>query len=103
MTLDLDTIQEMVNNQAYKKKWNRETDYCLNRAYEEMDELKEALKDIDRKAIQLEIIDIIYFLVQIAQSATPLMSLNQSFLDKYDDNWLKLKKTIDEKGNKVLR
>lgn len=94
----------MVHQQALSKKWKTDGNFCLKRAYKELDELKEALEQgKSPKEIALEIIDVIYFIAQVGQDKAKGVSLNETFLEKYEDNWIQKKKTEDEFGNEVRR
>lgn len=102
--LDLDVIQRIVNHQAISKGWKTEGDYCLKRAYQELDELKEAVEqEKTKEEITSEIIDIIYFLVQVGLDKAEGISLTKAFLKKLEHNWTHKKKTEDAKGNEVRK
>ena len=103
MNYDLDSIQMNVHLQAISKKWKTSADYCIKRARQELDELEQAVNQNNKINVGLEVIDVLYFIVQVARAAAPEISLNNSYMKKFNDNWVNKKKTEDENGNEVLR
>lgn len=101
---DLDTIQSMIHNQAVIKGWNTKREYMIKRAYDELREVQNAFgNEFDSKECALEIIDVMYFLFQALYDLDSECSLNNAFEKKYNDNWIKKKKTIDDNGVRIRR
>ncbi len=102
--LDLDNISNMIHAQAIAKGWKTEGNFCVKRAFEEFNEFAEAIEQKKSpEEIASEAIDIFYFILQAVRDKAKNQSMNTAFLLKYEDNWVKKKKTEDEKGNVVRK
>jgi len=100
----LEQASSMIDEQAIKKKWKRESLYCIKRLRQEADELEHAIIDgCSQEAIAIEGVDCMYFLFQVLSVKAPDIPLSVAFYKKYESNWLNLKKTEDEKGNVIRR
>ena len=102
--LDLDTVQAMIHNQAVIKGWNIKKEYMIKRAFVEMKEVEAAFNSgIESMECAKEIIDVCYFLFQALYDLDSQCSLNEAFSQKYNENWINKKKTIDDKGRSVRK
>ena len=100
----LEEASSMIDKQAIKKKWKRESLFCIERLREEVNELETAIKEgHTEEAIAIEGVDCMYFLFQVLSAKASKIPLSVAFYKKYESNWLNLKKTEDEFGNKVRR
>lgn len=100
----LEEASRMIDAQAVKKKWKREALFCIERLRDEVDELETAIKKgYTEEVIAIEGIDCMYFLFQVLSAKASKIPLSVAFYTKYESNWLHLKKTEDELGNKVRR
>jgi len=90
----LEQMKKMIVNQAIKKGWNQQTVEMFNRLDGEEKELEIAINcDYKSDEIAFELVDCIYFLLQIAENKCPDVNLDEAFNEKYMANWVNKKKT----------
>ena len=100
----LEKTMSMIVEQATKKKWKQDGLYCLDRLIEEAQEMKDAINDgCSEEIIAEEGIDCIYFILQAMADKASSIPPSVAFYNKYESNWVHLKKTLDETGKKVRR
>lgn len=98
----LEQIKKMVVNQAIKKGWNQEIVEMFNRLQGEEKEFEIAIQaNYPSQEVAFELIDCIYFLMQIAENVCPDINLDEAFNEKYAENWVNKKKT--RIGGKIVR
>jgi len=90
----LEQIKKMVVNQAIKKGWNQQTKEMFDRLDGEEKEFEIAIQcAYPSQEIAFELVDCIYFLMQIAENECPEVDLDEAFNEKYAENWVNKKKT----------
>lgn len=90
----LEQIKKMVVNQGIEKGWNQETVEMFNRLDGEEKEFEIAIQaNYPSEEVAFELIDCIYFLMQIAENVCPDVDLDDAFNEKYMQNWINKKKT----------
>ena len=97
---NLNELRVIINSQAERKGWCREKWYLMARAASELGEFIDAKQRGDEKRASLEVIDVLYFLLQLIPNDIDLV---MAFLEKYNSNEVNRKKTISEDDGFVMK